>query len=181
MSPYIALTIIRSFVLPTWLGGQTQAFKPSGSLKSELNERDAQARAGVFRRLWVVVWNYMASYHIAYVYFCLAAVTLTSMRCLIDQWTVRDKLVCLLTHAFWPPLSWIIVVSAFWIPVTYAIDPPSMPDREALLDRDPKTNIAHPTKKSKKTAFTGQGAMFEVEYTVTTAFTALIFITAFFY
>jgi hypothetical protein len=29
MSPYIALTIIRSFMLPSWLGGQTQAFKPT--------------------------------------------------------------------------------------------------------------------------------------------------------
>lgn len=181
MSPYIALTILRSFVLPTWLGGQTQAFKPSGSLKSELNERDPTHRANLFRRLFTIVFNYLAGYHILYVYFCLTAVTLTTIRCIVDQYTLRDQLVCMLTHAFWPPLSWIMVVSAFWVPITYAIDPPSMPDREALLNRDPKTGIAHPTRESKKTAFKPQTALFEIEYFITTAFTAVVFGAAFFY
>ncbi|KAF2104151.1 hypothetical protein NA57DRAFT_70364 [Rhizodiscina lignyota] len=181
MSPYIALTIVRSFVLPRWLGGQTQAFKPSGSLKSELNERDPAARAPLFRRLRIIVLNYLAGYHVLYVYFCLTAVTLTSLHCLLDKPTTRDQLECLLTHAFWPPVAWVMTCSAFWIPVTYAIDPPSMPDREALLDRDSKTGIAHPTRHAKKTAFKPQTALFEVEYCITTAFTALVFAAAFFF
>ncbi|KAF1990738.1 glycosyltransferase family 2 protein [Aulographum hederae CBS 113979] len=181
MSPYIALTIIRSFFLPTWLGGQTQAFKPSGSLQSKLNERDAATRAPLFRRLWTIVVNYLAGYHIAYVYFCLTAVTLSTIRCIIDQWTIRDQLMCLLTHAYWPPLSWILVVSAFWIPITYAVDPPSMRPREDLLERNVKTGVAHPRKDVKKRGFKMQTALFEAEYTFTTVFTAVVFAAAFWY
>lgn len=180
MSPYIALTILRSFVLPKWLGGQAQAFKPSGSLKSNLNERDAQHRAPLHRRLFVILFNNLASFHMLYVYFCLAAVVLSTYRCILQN-TTRDRLTCALTHAAWPPMTWIIVVSAFWIPITYACDPPTMPDREQLLHRDPKTGIAHPTPRSKKIGFKPETFMFELEYCATTAFTALVFAAAFFY
>ena len=180
MSPYIGLTIIRSFILPTWLGGQTQAFKPSGSLKSDLNERDAQLRAPMYRRLRVIVFNNLAYFHIAYVYFCLAAVVLSTYRC-AHETSLRSILKCLLTHAFWPPVTWIIVVSAFWIPITYACDPPTMPSRESLLERDPKTGVAHPTRKSKKIGFKPETALFEFEYAFTTAFTTLVFVAAFFF
>ena len=54
-----------------------------------------------------------------------------------------------------------------------------MPDREQLLDRDHKTGIAHPTKKSKKTAFVGQTVWFELEYLFSTAFTAAVFVATF--
>jgi hypothetical protein len=56
-----------------------------------------------------------------------------------------------------------------------------MPEREELLTRDPKTGVAHPTKKSKKIAFGGQAAWFELEYTVATAVTILIFVYSFFF
>lgn len=179
MAPYITVSIFRSFILPTWLGGQKQAFKPTGSLKSELNERDAAIRKGVFRRLKTIVVNYMAGFHVFYVYLTLTAVTLTTLRCLFNEPNLRDKLVCMLTHAFWPPIAWILTVSAFWTPIAYALNPPTCPDREELLDRDPKTGIAHPTKKSKKTAFHGETIWFELEYFVSTAFTVAVFIASF--
>jgi hypothetical protein len=178
MSPYIALTIIRSFVLPQWLGGKAQAFKPTGSLKSNIQERDPNLRAPIHRRLRVILFNYHAWFHITYVYFCLAAVILSSYRCILEV-TLRDKLKCLLIHAGWPPMTWIIVIGAFWIPITYACDPPTMPDREELLERDPKTGVAHPTHASKKIAFEGQTALFEFEYVICTAFTALVFVASF--
>ncbi|KAJ9660640.1 hypothetical protein H2198_002382 [Neophaeococcomyces mojaviensis] len=178
MSPYIALCLIRTFVLPTWLGGSAQAFKPTGSLQSALNERDAQRRAPMYRRLWTIVVNYLAGFHLTYVYFTLVAVVLSSYRCFL-QLTLKDTLICLITHAFWPPLTFVIVCSSFWIPITYALDPPTVPDRELLLNRDPKTGIAHPTKESKTVAFKGQSAWFELEYTFTTLFTTLIFVCSF--
>lgn len=180
MSPYIALTIIRSFVLPTWLGGQTQAFKPTGSLKSALNERFPKMRAPMYRRLWTILVNYMAGFHVAYVYWVLVAVTLSTYRAFL-QHGIRTKLLENLTHAWWVPLAWVLVVSSFWIPFTYAVDPPSMPDRETLLVRDPKTGVAHPTKESKKIAFRGQTLWFEFEYTFTTVFTTVVFVATFFY
>ncbi|SCV52769.1 related to cellulose synthase catalytic subunit [Fusarium fujikuroi] len=179
MSPYIALCLIRSFILPTWLGGQTQAFKPTGSLGSALNERDAKLRKNMFRRLWGILINYMALFHLAFVYLTLVAVVLTSFRSIVTTHTVRDTLTALLTHAFWPPLTFLFICSSLWTPVSYAIDPPVMPDREDLLNRDPKTQVAHPTPQSKKIAFGGQAAWFELEYTTTTIYTCLVFVCSF--
>ncbi|KAF4343484.1 cellulose synthase catalytic subunit [Fusarium beomiforme] len=179
MSPYIALCLIRSFILPTWLGGQTQAFKPTGSLGSALNERDPKLRKNMFRRLWGILINYMALFHLAFVYLTLVAVCLTSFRSIVTTHTLRDTLTALLTHAFWPPLTFLFICSSLWTPVSYAIDPPAMPEREDLLERDPKTQVAHPTPQSKKIAFGGQAAWFELEYTTTTIYTCLVFVCSF--
>jgi Glycosyl transferase family group 2 len=179
MSPYIALCIIRSFVLPKWLGGQAQAFKPTGSLNSTLDERDPKRRKNMFRRLWAILFNYMAIFHFAYVYLTLIAVVLTSYRCFFQQTTTNGTLLCLITHAFWPPLTFLFICSSLWTPVSYAIDPPVMPGREELLKRDPKTGVAYPTIQSKKIAFGGQAAWFELEYTAATLYTVLIFVYSF--
>jgi cellulose synthase/poly-beta-1,6-N-acetylglucosamine synthase-like glycosyltransferase len=179
MSPYIALCIVRSFILPTWLGGQTQAFKPTGSLGSALNERDPKLKRNMFRRLWGILINYMAIFHLAFVYLTLVAVVLTSYRCFYRDNSTSKILLGLITHAFWPPLTFIFLCSSLWTPIAYAIDPPQMPDREQLLDRDPMTKVAHPTRKSKKIAFGGQAAWFEFEYTFSTLYTTLIFVASF--
>ncbi|CAG8936151.1 unnamed protein product [Penicillium salamii] len=179
MSPYIALCIVRSFILPTWLGGQTQAFKPTGSLGSTLNERDPKKTKNMFVRLRVILLNYMASFHLAFVYVTLIAVVISSYRCFAQNSGFRDIILCLITHAFWPPLTFLFICSSLWTPVSYAIHPPSMPEREELLTRDPKTGVAHPTKKSKKIAFGGQAAWFELQYMVATIATILVFIYSF--
>jgi len=180
MSPYIAVTLIRSFVLPTWLGGQVQTFQPTGSINSDLNERDAVLRAGIWTRLRVIVVNYMAWYHIVYVYFCLSAASLSTSRCVLDNYDSDSRFRCLVTHAFWPPVSWILVVTAFWVPITYAIDPPTVPPREDLLIRDPKTKVARPREECKSVRFGKQRTLFELEYTVSTLFTGFIFAWAFY-
>jgi len=179
MSPYLALAIMRAFFLPSWLGGQKQAFKPSGSLRSDLNERDPVLRAGMWTRLRVIVFNYMGWYHIIYVYFTLTGVTLATGRCAVDNYISADRFRCLLTHAFWPPVSWLLVVSSFWIPITYALDPPSCKTRDELLDRDPKTRVAHPKESSKKISYGKRSVWYEFENAGMTLFTAFIFVAAF--
>lgn len=179
MSPYLALCIVRSFLLPKWLGGQTQAFKPTGSLGSALNERDARTRKGMFRRLFAILFNYMAWFHMAFVYLTLVGAVITSYKCISSFTDFKDIARCLVTHAFFPPLTFLFLCSSMWTPISYALDPPTMPDREELLVRDAKTEVAHPTRKAKKIAFGGQAAWFELEYTATTLFTCLIFVATF--
>lgn len=181
MAPYISVSIIRSFFLPSWLGGAIQTFQPTGSIKSDLNERDPILRAGLLRRMKVIIFNYIGIYHIIYVYFVLSAVTLSSTRCVAENASMKNRLLCLLTHAFWPPLAWVLVCSAFWIPITYAIDPPNMPPREDLLETDVKTGVRRPTEAAKITGWGVRDAAGEMEYTLTSAFTALVFVAAFFY
>lgn len=180
MSPYISLCLIRSFLLPKWFGGQTQAFQPTGSLGSALNERDAKKRRNVFVRLWTILFNYHAVYHLAFVYLTLAGVSISTYRCIsVNYGSVHDILMCLVTHAFWPPMTFLFLCTSLWTPVSYAIFPPSVPDREDLLVRDPATGVAHPTEKSKTIAFGGQAAWFEIEYTLSTLYTCLIFAASF--
>ncbi|KAJ5359464.1 glycosyl transferase [Penicillium cataractarum] len=182
MSPYIALCIVRSFVLPSWLGGQAQAFKPTGSLGSTLNERDPATRKNMFMRLRVILLNYLALFHFLFVYTTLCAVALSTYRCFASEIEMGFKAVvkCLITHAFWPPSVFLFICTSLWTPISYAIDPPCMPDREELLDRDSKSQIAHPTQKSKEIAFGGQAAWFEFEHTVSTIATILVFCFSFY-
>jgi hypothetical protein len=179
MSPYLALSIIRSFLLPKWLGGSVVAFKPTGSLGSALNERDPKMKKSMLRRMFAILFNFMAIFHFSFVYFTLVAVVLTTYRTFHQEVGLRDTLIGLITHAFWPPLTFLFLVSSLWTPVAYAIDPPQMPEREELLDRDQKSSVAHPTAASKKVAFGGQAAWFEILYTASTLYTGLIFAYSF--
>ncbi|QUC17541.1 uncharacterized protein UV8b_01782 [Ustilaginoidea virens] len=181
MSPYIALCIVRAFMLPKWLGGKAQAFKPTGSLASALNERDPALKKNMLKRLWTILISYMGLFHLGFVYLTLVGVVLSSYRCfvLVSTSDLRSLLICLITHAFWPPLTFIFICNSLWTPIAYAIDPPQMPEREQLLIRDPKTLVAHPTPKSKKIAFGGQAAWFEFELTLSTMYTCLCFVASF--
>lgn len=180
MAPYHAITVIRSFILPKWLGGKAMAFSSSGSQGSLLNERDAKLRAPLFRRLKVILWDCKAWMHLVYILFCIAAVTVSLVRTFRDHHGTRPVLYYLLTHAGWPPLLWMIALVAMWMPIQYAIHPPTMPDREELLDRDPKTGIAYPKKERKQQRWTRLHWAHEAQYLFITLFTTFIFFVSFF-
>ena len=168
------ITLLRVFVLPSWLGGQTTSFKPTGSLSSELKERSSRERAPLFRRLKVILWNYFGGFHLFYILFVLAAVITSSVRC-SRQPTLDEKLIYLLTHAFWIPVSWLVYVSAAWTPIIYALNPPTVPDNGDLLDRDPTTNVAYPKECSKQIKNKLSNGYFEFQYTLQTLYTTAIF------
>jgi hypothetical protein len=177
-----AITIIRSFFLPKFLGGKTAAFSSSGSQQSELNERDPVHRAGLFRRLRVIVFGSGVYLHVIYILFCIAAVTVSTARgIIINEGSVQQTLLYMLTHACWPPLLWLIALNACWAPVHYAIWPPNMPDREELLDRDPNTGIAYPKESSKKLQWEKNNVLHEIQYFILTAYTTVLFVGTFFY
>ncbi|KAL2044904.1 hypothetical protein N7G274_002679 [Stereocaulon virgatum] len=180
MAPYHTITLLRVFVLPSWLGGQTTSFKPTGSLSSALNERSSRERAPLFRRLKVILWNYLGGFHLFYIIFVLAAVIISSVRC-GNRPTLDDKLIYLLTHAFWVPVTWLVSVSAAWTPIIYALNPPTMPDTEDLLKRDPSTNVAYPRESSKLVKNKVSNVYFEFQYTLQTLYTTALFIGSWIY
>lgn len=184
MAPFHSMTIIRSFLLPTWLGGKAMAFSSSGSQKSELDERDAKKRAPLMRRLKVIIWDCNVWMHLLYVCFVLAAVGISTyhgVHAYQQDNDVKALLLYGLTHAFWPPMLWLLSITACLEPVRYAIWPPTMPDREELLDRDPVTQIARPKEFWKKTRYGKITFWHEFQYTLVTAFTIFVFVGAFFY
>jgi Glycosyl transferase family group 2 len=181
MAPYLAISLVKAFILPKWLGGATTAFKPTGSLGSALNERDAVLRKGMHRRLWAILIQCQAVFHLLFVYFVITGVVVVTYKCFIIESGTFNTLKCLITHAWWPPLTWVFLASSIWTPISYAISPPTVPDREELLNRDPDTNIAHPREVTKKIAFGAQAAWFELEYTMTTLYTSLCFAATFWF
>ena len=156
------------------------SFKPTGSLKSELKERNPRERAPVFKRLKVILWNYLGGFHLVYILFVLVAVIISSMRC--DRQPIHDdKMICLLTHAFWPPVSWLVYISAAWTPIIYALRPPTVPDNEALLDRDPTTNVAYSKESSKHIRNNLSNGYFETQYSLMTVYITVIFVGSWIY
>jgi hypothetical protein len=180
MAPYLCSSLIRAFLLPRWLGGTTTAFKPTGSLGSALNERDAHTRRGLLRRLWGILVECQGGFHLLFVWFTLTGAVVTTYKCFVVEIDLYDVGQCLLQHAWFPPLTWVFLASSIWTPVAYAVNPPTVPEREELLNRDPKTGIAHPREVTKKIAFGAQAAWFELEYTLVTIYTGLCFAATFF-
>ncbi|KAK6387684.1 hypothetical protein LTS17_000953 [Exophiala oligosperma] len=160
------MSVIRTFLLPKWLGGKVAVFTSSGSQKADLNERNPQMRAPVWRRLKVTIWDCQCYMHLVYIAFALAAVGLSMYWNFTDSQnrTAKQALIALLTHAFWPPLIWLTSVLSCWVPISYALFPPSEPDRQELLVRDPVTGVAYPSEESKKTKISWAAYAFEVEY-----------------
>ena len=180
MAPFHAITIIRSFLLPSWLGGKVMAFSSSGSIKSELNERDPSMRAPLFRRLKVILWDCNVFLHGFYILFTLAAVAYSTALGIARNPYANKVLLYLLTHAFWPPMLWLLSITSFFEPIRYAIWPPSIPDRGDLLERDPKTGIARPKDRWKKQRYGRATLWYELQYSGITIYTAVIFFGSFF-
>ena len=55
-----------------------------------------------------------------------------------------------------------------------------MPDREELLERDPKTGIAHPKPYWKKQRWGVGQVWYESQYLIVAVFTAVVFVGSFF-
>jgi hypothetical protein len=178
MAPYHAITVIRSFILPSWLGGKSMSFSSSGSIKDALNERDALKRAPLHRRLKVIMIDCGGIVHLIYVLFTLTAVILSAVRA-FKQEGKWNRLEYLLTHIGWPPMLWVPMMHAALIPLRYAIWPPSVPDREELLVRDPKTGVARPKEEWKNQRWTGTTHLQELMYTLATLYTVTLFIGTF--
>jgi hypothetical protein len=163
LSPYIFVAYVRSFILPARLGGKKTGFTSTGSIASAMKERSKENRASLPRRVWIVVVHQMAWVHLLFILAIVAGVTLTLLRCFLpdglerirsayiigNATTTRDKLIYLITRLGWPPLFWLQSTVSALTPFVYAICPPTVPDREELLDRDPKTGIAYPKESSK--------------------------------
>jgi hypothetical protein len=179
--PDHATTIIRSFLLPKFLGGKTAAFSSSGSQVSELNERDPVHRASLYKRVRVIVLSSGVWMHVLYILFCIAAVTVSTTRgVILNAGSVNQTLLYMLTHAAWPPVLWLMALIASWTPIQYAIWPPDMPDREDLLVRDKQTGVAHPTKEAKSLQWSRSRGLHELQYTLLTAYAAVVFVGSFF-
>lgn len=119
--------------------------------------------------------------HCLYLVFIIGAVTSSIYRAFTTgPQNYRDILFYILTHPAWPPLVWLIASAACTIPLSYAMCPPSMPDREDLLYRDEVTGIAHPTEEAKQAKWGKTNLFHEGFYLTLTLYTTVIFFGSWF-
>ena len=177
-----ALAIFQSFILPSWLGGKIAVFTSSGSQSSELNERDPNLRAGIWRRLKVTLWDCQAWTHLFYILFALGSVALSCYHCKNDIHTVhwQDYVQYLLTHIGWPPILWLVCSVSCWAPIQYAISPPTVPDREGLMIREEGTGVAYPSPEARKIKQSTWHLLHEFYYSLTCAYTTVVFAYSFY-
>jgi cellulose synthase/poly-beta-1,6-N-acetylglucosamine synthase-like glycosyltransferase len=180
MAPFHGLAVIRGFLLPSRLGGQAMGFSSSGSIKSMINERDPKSRAPLFRRLKTVLWDYGLWVHLSYAVFLLLVILHSTFHGIISNGDFHARLMYLFTHAFWPPMLWLLALTASLTPIRYAICPPDMPDREELLDRHSKAGIARPMEHWKKKRYSKKTFWLELQLSGITLYVTAIFLGSFF-
>jgi len=124
-----AAAIIRHFLLPNFIGGKLTTFVASGSLSTSTQRKS-------IRHLLDILFTHRAIMFFFYIVFTLAAIASSSYRVLRTiivknsqqqhqyQNTDHELYQALLVHAFWPPLLWVTIISAFSTPLLYAISPP---------------------------------------------------------
>ena len=177
-----AIAIVRSFLLPHWLGGKFAIFSSSGSIDSLINERDIRTRAPLLRRLKAIWWNGGILIHVLYMLFTVGAVASSIVRAVtMTSNSFRDRLFYILTHTAWPPLIWLVALAACTVPIQYSISPPAMPDRDDLLQREKDTEIAHPTTRAKQPRWGKINLLHEGFYALVTAYTTTLFVGSWFY
>lgn len=162
-------------------------FKSSGSVSNDLEERRADSRAPLLRRLRVTLFSHHAIIHALFVLACLAGVALNLARIfspvkIPNLWdtaspeTTQEKLVFFVTRLGWPPIFWMQFLASALTPIMYAIWPPTQPDREELLDRDEKTGVAYPRAEATVPKCTGAGRWRYVRATISMLYTLAIFV-----
>ena len=165
-----AFAIVRSFILPTGLGGKASGFTPTGSLDNSLNERRAGFRAPLHHRLKVILIDCGAIFHLAVVVLTMLGVV-SSIR---HAFKASNVGLALLVTVAWPPPHWLNAVIACLAPIQYAVFPPDVPDRHEVLDK--RSGVAYPKTEAKDATWTLKEARYPQLYSLVVAYTAIIFV-----
>ena len=187
--PDQAVTIIRSFLLPRWLGGRVTGFASSGSMNSDVAERNRRLRAPLMRRLFVIGWNGGVLGHFLYMVVVMAAVASSVSQAFntsMPNSTSQEedvRWIFILTHAGWPPILWIYMtcLSACAVPILNIFRPPSVPEREKLLVRSQDTGVAYPKQDAdaeRSPQWSTMDCIQELMYTLVTIYTTGIFVAS---
>lgn len=126
-------------------------FVPTGSIPNQLHERDAKRRASLQDRLRSILIRDGAIFHALFAVSYVIAVASVIARA-HQQYPDGSSgfAIYLLIHLGWMPMPWIFSFFACLTPIRYAIFPPTVPDREELLVRDPHTGAASPIPSARR-------------------------------
>ncbi|KAH7382529.1 nucleotide-diphospho-sugar transferase [Phaeosphaeria sp. MPI-PUGE-AT-0046c] len=152
MSPYYTISIIRSFFLPSWLGGTKPGFTPTGSIHNALHERSAQNRGQFHRRLHHGLFECGMWFHLSSIVVVGLIMTYRTQAILQQYqhgWDMAS-ITEMLRQVAWPAPGWLQPMLANMVPLAYIMFPPNVPDRNSLLGVREKSGARYPLKEYKK-------------------------------
>ncbi|KAI0481917.1 glycosyltransferase family 2 protein [Xylariaceae sp. FL0804] len=133
MAPYYLTALVRSFFLPTWLGGTEPGFTPTGSIDAGLDERSRERRAPLSRRLRSTLLGCGVLVHVMFVSILAGTMAYRVVR--VATSTPAEQILGeLLAQVGLLFPTWLLTLSALTVPIRYMLAPPDVPDWEELMD-----------------------------------------------
>lgn len=182
MVPYLAVSVLRCYILPKWLGGKEIAFLASGAIRDRLRERYANSRAGLKVRLKLMGIHCRIWFFVFFVLYCFGAAGLDWWR----AWKIGhasgdiDKaLRHLLVNSLLPPTWWIFLAVAYLVPIVYVFFPPTVPERDDMMNFDPKTGAGQPKHKEIKQVWGFLTLFREILWALTVVYCLVLFVGTF--
>jgi hypothetical protein len=184
MTPYLAVTILRCYILPTWLGGKKIAFLASGAIRDRLKERSAEHRAGLWTRIKLMGIHCRVWFFVLFVPYCLGAAGLDWYRAWKighETQNVEKALRHLLVNSMLPPMWWLFLAISFCIPIWYMFAPPTVPDRDDMMVFDQKTGAGQPVHQEIKQVWGVLTLLREIAWGLTVCYVIVLFVGTFIY
>ena len=167
------LAPIQSFGFFSLLFPSTKSFATAGNMDVMIREREREALGSksFIERLKLFLGDQKVWPYLFVVISMVSGVTTSVKKSLSMDVSFQHQIHHLFTSLAWPPafVHCAMLIVYCWIPVSHAIFPRKLPDREALLNRDPDTKVAYPTDMAKDRVRTrpSQGfAIFVLAYAV---------------
>ncbi|KAH4601907.1 hypothetical protein HBH82_167390 [Parastagonospora nodorum] len=180
MTPYLAVTILRCYILPTWLGGKKIAFLASGAIRDRLKERSETHRAGLWTRIKLMGIHCRIWFFVLFVPYCLGAAGLDWYRA-YSQPSTNASLRHLLVNSMLPPMWWLFLAISFCIPILYVFRPPTVPDRDDMMNFDQKTGAGQPKHQEIRQTWGFLPLVREVAWGLTVVYVLVLFVGTFVY
>jgi len=143
--PYHVITLLQSVL------DIAQSHSPSGAASVGERETAARQSKSLARRLHVMLWDSRVWMHVAIIAAIIGGAVQSFHFAAQATEGGQSLMASLLTRSAWPPALLISMsfIDQCMIPISFAVSPPPFVPRETLLQRDPVTQIAHPTETAK--------------------------------
>jgi hypothetical protein len=177
-SPDYTISIIRSFLLPSWLGGTKPGFTPTGSISNTLHERSAHNRRSLRCRLQYALFECDMWFHFISI---VAVGTVMAYRAqtVLQQsqhgWDLT-RITEMLRQVAWPAPAWLQGILANMVPLTYILLPPNVPDRNSLLGIREKGGARYPLEEFKKERSSVWAVDYPLLYTCLVGYSVVVFL-----
>ncbi|KAL8767035.1 MAG: hypothetical protein Q9209_006329 [Squamulea sp. 1 TL-2023] len=141
--PYQFLTLVR-FAISILTGGGVPLFTPTGS------NVDVHSARPIAERVKIALWDDGFIIHVIIIGSLLVGIR-ASFAVAFDTVNLQEVWLRLFTRAGWPEifLIWSTFITECCIPLSYTFNPPKPVARSRLLERDPVSRLAYPTREAK--------------------------------